>query len=178
MDTTYWKQERCSGTGIVFKLLFEDKSNRGSLSLQSNDDLNYWSDCAQHFLAFDGFHNYIVRRDSWALFASMHHDVIWVTYGIEYEYNILWRHFQSLADDSTERIWTNLMSNGQMKDILIIDALVRLALTDDDTLYQSVKEILTRYGQSDLPEVLPGKLFTNGMPVPLGSIFLTTRSCL
>jgi hypothetical protein len=92
----------------------------------------------------------------------MHQDACWITYGIEYEYNVIWRYFQSLENDALEIAWTGLMSNGKMKDILIIDALIRLALVDDDTIYQSVKNILTRYGDVDTPEELRGKIFSHG----------------
>jgi hypothetical protein len=144
---------------VLFEPNHNNNNNRDALSLQTNDDLKAWCECAHNILVYDGHQSFFVRREAWAQFVKLHRHVCWITYAIEYEYNVLWKHFATLGDEESEQIWTELMSNGQMKDILIIDALIRLALADEDTAYPPVKDILARYGETDLPEVLPGKLF-------------------
>jgi hypothetical protein len=157
---------------LTFKLLFKETSERDEILLRTHDDLKFWKENALCLLvAFDSTKKYKVKIEDLKKFIFVHQNVCWVTYSVEIEYNVI---FLYLNNDSIfEGIWSNLLGSGKIKDILIIDSLIRLAKGDDDPIYRQTNEIFHSYNVS-VDENSIGKL-TQGIDRSPIMIFIMIR---
>lgn len=156
--------DRCSvitNSVFTFKLVFEEneclyqKQHEGGVAeekqktvlrtLRYHEDLLAWCSKALYLLAYNGEKKFLIEMNDLAEFIFLHQNVYWVTYAIELEFYVVSNHLCKIGANKIDSVWRNLVRTGKMKDVLIIDSLVRLAISDDTTDYKSIKDIALSY---------------------------------